>query len=714
MNNTIKRIFALFLALTLASLAWVNVLAEEQTSQIFDLEKSTHMMITVEYTNGVPVVKFIAPNGNEYGEEAIAQGLMRMEDDGSSLTYWIPNAQAGQWEMVYDKGANPKLNIAWAPYAEVIAINQFSFAVNPDRNDRLNVTLGATYVSNSWYNYVIYAAITDGNGNIEGTKELASGRLRANSAPYDLTVNIGSLSTYDNYKLMAEVSVTTGSFTVSDSRLSENSFSYVNENAPEAIENVYIEVNADDEYLKLDWSQYKVYCEKYMVAVYVDDNSEAYYFNEFDSGITSTELLIDTNVSKLKIQLGYVTRYGGNASALLTKEIDMAMAKAVAIESKEASSDSMVKIDYDLSMFDDNVKAIVSVNDTKQETLLSGSGIMSAKLEMFDNEVYVYWYLDDTTAFVAHKSVYYDNIAPMLVLPEITSTVKTDRSTYILVGYTDSGCVVTVNGVQAETDESGSFKITIDLNEGENTISVIAKNALGNSSAQSFSIIRAVAGMAQDIIVEDTQDDQPDSAFVTFLKGYYPMVLGLLAGIILIIFVFVCRKLGAKRRDKKGTASAVIWIIGMVFTYLAIVAGGYMGLCIYNYVASSHILNSMEFYESASLSITKSYELIQKHEVYQESLVISACVFGGLTLFAVLMLVLSKVFSKKKGIPSEKAVEPQMPVAEAQPEFDYIPSFGGEDKPSAEIQPENEILPSVNSDDAVIPGESTENNGENQ
>ncbi len=682
MNNIIKRIFALFLALTLASLAWVNVLAEEQTTQIFDIENNTHMMITVEYTNGAPIVKFIAPNGTEYGEEAIAQGLMRMEDDGSSLTYWIPNAQSGQWEMVYDKGANPKLNIAWAPYAEIISINQFSFSVNPDRSDRLNVTLDASYVSNSWYNYVIYAAITDANGNVEGTKELANGRLRANSAPYDLNVNIGSLSTYDSYKLLAEVSVTTGSFTVSDSKLSENTFSYVNENAPEAIENVYIEINADDENLKLDWSDYKVYCQKYMVAVYVDDNSEAYYFNEFDSGVTSTELLIDTNVSKLKIQIGYEKRYSDSVSQLLTKEIDMSMAKAVTIESKDASADSMVKINYDLSMFSDKVKTVISVNDNKQEALLSGNGTMSAKLDMFDNEVYAYWYLDDTTVFIAHKSVYYDNIAPMLVLPEITSTVKTDKSTYILVGYTDSGCVVTVNGVQAETDESGSFKITIDLNEGENAVSVVAKNSLGNSSAQSFSIIRAVAGMAQDIIADDTQDDEPDSAFIAFLKGYYPLVLVLSAGIILIIFVFVCRKLAVKRREKKGTASAVIWTIGMVFTYLAVVAGGYMGLCIYNYVVSSRVLNSMEFYESANLSISKSYELIQNHEVYEERLIISACVFGGLTLFAVLMLVLSKVFAKKNGSPSGNPVEPQAPTAEVQPEIDYI--SGMFESPSAE------------------------------
>ncbi len=685
MNNMIKRIIALFLALTLGSLAWVNVLAEEQTSQIFDLEKNTHMMITVEYTNGVPIVKFIAPNGTEYGAEAIAQGLMRMEDDGSSLTYWIPNAQAGQWEMVYDKGANPKLNVAWVPYAEIISINQFDFSVNPDRSDRLNVTLGASYVSNSWYDYVIYAAITDSNGNIEGTRELASGRLRANSAPYDLNVNIGSLSTYDSYKLLAEVSVTTGSFTVTDSKISENTFSYVNDNAPEAMENVYVEVNTDDESLKLDWSDYKVYCEKYMVAVYVDDNSEAYYFNEFDSGITSTELLIDPNVSKLKIQIGYEKRYSDSVSRLLTKEIDMAMAKAVSIESKDASADSVVKIDYDFSAFSDKVKTIIAVNDNKQEALLSDKGTMSAKLDLFDNEVYAYWYLDDTTVFVSHKSVYYDNIAPTLVLPEITSTVKTDKSSYILVGYTDSGCVVTVNGVQAETDESGSFKITIDLNEGENTISVIAKNGLGNSSAQSFSVIRAVTGVVEDITPDGSDDAQNDSGFAAFLKSYLPLVLTLLAGIILIIFVFVCRKLGVKRKAQKGTASAVLWTIGMVFTYLAVVAGGYMGLCIYNFVASSRILNSMEFYESANLSISKSYELIQNHELYEERLIISACVFGGLTLLAVLMLVLSRVFSKKKGSPEEKIDEPQTPVVELQPEIDYI--SGMFEKPSTEEAP---------------------------
>jgi len=144
MKNTFLKI-SIILILTLSCIMGfvITSYAEEKTVDVFNISEKQHMMVNVLYTNGVPSVKFIAPNGSEYADNAISEGKMRKENDGSAVVFYIPNAMPGQWKMVYDQGANTELEITWAPYGEEISITEFSY--EKDGSDNLSVTFNATY-----------------------------------------------------------------------------------------------------------------------------------------------------------------------------------------------------------------------------------------------------------------------------------------------------------------------------------------------------------------------------------------------------------------------------------------------------------------------------------------------------------------------------------------------------------------------------------------
>lgn len=651
MKNRIIRISAFLLsALMLLSLIPFTCTAAEESANIFNLSEKSHMMVSVEYTSGAPMVKFISPDGTEYGADALANGSMLKEDDGSILTYRIRNASAGQWKIVYDKGSNKKLNITWAPYGEAVSVSSLSY--QKDSDTRLKVSLGVSYFETASYNYVLYAVTTDENGYVEGKRQLAEGSGTANSTE-EISVNISDLASYSDYKIMAEVSVKTGAVTVSDSKVSAGSFSYTNENAPEAMKDVYVEYGVNEEYLLVDWSEYTRSCESYILAIYENDSSEPAYISEFESDITSTEILIDPAVSNFKIDIGY-KKSSGEMSNFLSKTLDTKYAKAITTDAVEETSSSYVMISYDLTSFSKDVRVDVTVNENTQEVLLKDKGTMTAALELFENEFTVRWYLDETTAFVIHHSIYADNMAPLLILPEITTEVNTKDSKYILVGYTNPGCTVTVNKESAKVDKNGDFTISLNLKEGENEFVVVSENVLGISSSQTFTVTRSSFAA---VSAKGKTDSEKTSPVVKFLSEYKVLLATLTASMLLFLHVVISSRIFSKRREKKGVLSAVVNLIGSTVLYISVLAGGYAGYCIYKLIQSNRLLNSMKFYEAANKAVSTSYAMIELHETIKKRMIIWIIIFV-LLFMAGFVLMLVSLFIKKKNKPSS-AVKPE-------------------------------------------------------
>lgn len=679
-----KQILSLILALCLIlSLlgAAPQVSAEELTADLFYLEETTHMLITVEFTAEAPLVYFIAPNGTVYDDTAIDDGLMYRETYDNALVFRIPNASYGQWQIVYDKLSNEKLSITWAPYAEPITVESFTFE---QKGDILEAQLTVSYVDNDYYDYTVYAALVDESGNVTGTKELRSSSARANRTE-SFNLYISDLPTYADYRLMVQVVMDDGGTEVEDSAIAEEPFSYTNDSMSEPLQGMYLEIGVDDETLLVDWTDYAVYCYGYSLVIYGD--GEVIHSKTVDSDITSVKLPLPPTYSKLKVELVYVAGYNGRVSQILSREVDLTHRDAVTVEASDVTTNANVKITYDFSVFGGDVKTLVKVNDKQQQTTLSGSGTMTAALELFENQLYLYWYPEESTAFVTHKTIYYDNIAPLLVLPELTSDVRTSAGTYVLAGYTDPGCTVTVNDQTAETDEAGAFTVTLKLQPGSNHFTVTARNALGNASTQAFTVERSAMGVAEEDLEEKAS-----------VLDYLPMLLSFAMSILVMLFALIAPKNFAKRKADKGTAAAVTRLAAGIVLLLDLIAAGFALWSTCRYIADSRKLGSMEFFDTASDSVSAAYALLKQNAQYKEQMILWLCVFGGATLLGIGLLVLAGRLDKNRPTktpenpasqPTAPAETPETPAAPAEtPEAPAAPAENAE--PPAGDAPETE------------------------
>lgn len=81
-------------------------------------------------------------------------------------------------------------------------------------------------------------------------------------------------------------------------------------------------------------------------------------------------------------------------------------------------------------------------------------------------------------------TISYSNEKPKLEIssPEDNQTVTDNKITFS--GTTDAGqnIIITVNGTRAIVSSDGNFSKTVNLNDGDNNISVIAINSTGNST----------------------------------------------------------------------------------------------------------------------------------------------------------------------------------------------------------------------------------------
>ena len=77
----------------------------------------------------------------------------------------------------------------------------------------------------------------------------------------------------------------------------------------------------------------------------------------------------------------------------------------------------------------------------------------------------------------------YDDKPPTLVMTNPSEDkLEVDYSDFDIIGKSDSGVSVTVNGRVALVDDEGGFKLKYQLNSGKNSLEIVARNVAGNES----------------------------------------------------------------------------------------------------------------------------------------------------------------------------------------------------------------------------------------
>ena len=97
----------------------------------------------------------------------------------------------------------------------------------------------------------------------------------------------------------------------------------------------------------------------------------------------------------------------------------------------------------------------------------------------------------DTTSSEKSKIliISYDKTNPELTLTNPSETSLTvDSADFDVVGKTEAGVSVSINGRIASVDDNGNFKLKIQLNSGNNDIEIIVTDAAGNKTTKKIAI----------------------------------------------------------------------------------------------------------------------------------------------------------------------------------------------------------------------------------
>ncbi len=648
MMNSMKKIIpVLFVISILFSCLCVTASAAEKTADLFTLEESKNMGIAVTYDVTAPSVKFIAPNGDEYGSTAISQGKMEFHDTGDALFYRIPNAMPGTWKIVYDKKTNTECEVSYSPYVEAFTIDSFNYTMV--NNETMDVSFLVSHTDDIYYTYNIYATVKSeeysGNGKL-----IATGNATANES-VSTNVDLYKLTSYNGYSLLLEVIANTGGLYIADTKYADKPFSYTNPDSAEAPDNFYTELNIDDESLYIDWSSTSAHGNKTLVALYFDMATEPSYYTTFEDAYTSTEVAIDSSVSEIRVDIAYYDYYGV-LSAISSRTIDMSTAKAVQFSCGEVTASAQGEFIYDFSAIGKGkYNATLTINEKTQDIVLSGKSSISVALEEFSNDVTLKWYLNEFTAFVVGGEVYSDRIAPNLNILDITDTVKTDKATFVLSGIVDTNCTLKINGTDTPYDASGVFTVTLDLVAGENVFEVVAIGPNGNTTKQTIVAIRVEPGVITG------------EGILGKILSFLPLIITVIVSLVICLFVILSRKSYKKRADELGRAIAKYTLLRNLFILLSVFAGVALIASIVLLIIAVKKLNSMLFIETALTSIVSAYDMIAERNMYIIMLVVSALVLALFIFLAVLFAKFSKNPPKKK-IKEKKVKEKKEKVKE--------------------------------------------------
>lgn len=591
MNRKIVKIAAFMLSALLAVLVFPSAAkAAEQEKKLFSLSETKNMSIMITYDKEEPDIAFVAPDGTVYAEGSENVTVVRKD---KKLNFMIEQCSAGDWYIRYDKKSNGTVEVSYAPYSLGVEITKFNWTID---ENTVNFTFSADHPNADTYNWTLYAVTLDGNGSVEGTAELKSGTARI-GGDTDSRASLTGLTSWDNYHFMLEVWLTDSGSEVSDSMVSEKSFAYTNPNESKAPENVEVTVDLSSYEVIVNWA--KSGSGEFVVAVYdYVSGTDPVYHNSFEDDY-STAVLLDPNAKDITVKVW--RRSGGKAGAPCVYDIPIADSSTkVSIITGEYTNAVQGAVEYSA---DADTKATLTVNGTSEELLLSGAGSFSFDLPLAENEVSVVYSCAENVFYKVSKKITVDRTAPVLILYENTGTIKTGKASYTLVGETESGCVLKINGTEHEIGSNGVFTCDLSLSSGENTFEMTVTDSAGNMTVQT-------------VIIEMNPSDMVSAVKSGgSLKSFIPFIISLLCAALGVFGVFRYTKVW-KENSEKDKIGTILKIVGEVlFIIGALLLIGAIVLLVLWIIAAGKV-SSQEFVNTAVQSVNKAYELIKTRDGY--------------------------------------------------------------------------------------------------
>lgn len=622
---------ALFFLMILFGMAGTS-LGEEQSRELMVLPRQAHIVVSIGYETEMPDITLISPDGTAYSEAA---GNVRVEHGENTAFYFLPDALAGQWLIRFDKKSNPAITADYAEYTPDLTID--SLVLKGVSGSQAEISFHTSYAKDVTYNYVVYAVLLDENRNVTGQKELDHGTARTGQEE-NRRISLSNLSSYENYYLELEVYLKEYGLETYDTRITDQNFGYVNEHQPEAIGGVKVEIDPAKLLFTMDWSDYKVSCDQYLAAFYTAASPDTpLSYQSVESGYNSVIFDLPSDVHAMTVELTYIRN--GVASTPYRRQIDWEKGLALSIDTPENTNSAQAVITYET---DAQRNAVISVNETSQQVVLTGSDSISIQLEEFSNEVSVRCALDDMTDVIYRKSIYSDRIAPVLRFYEKVDAISVEEDHFLLTGETEPGCKLTVNGTEYPMNEDGSFLADLPLEKDENVFSVISTDPAGNQSAQNVTIYHGDVPAAAAIAAGQNGDGDG--------MGYLPMFFTMLIGMSVVLTVILTGVVLGKRRALiRGvmTVTTLRNVFLLVTGFLAAAA------------AFAHLLaeraraaaESLAFIRAAQRSPQEAHLMLKDYENLNRIFFVLAAAAGICLASSILFMVLNRALKKRRNAP---------------------------------------------------------------
>lgn len=579
-------IFALLFLSILFPMSSTN--AKMQKKVLITLEETTNLSVSLNYDKEEPKVYFVSPSGDKYTEKNAKERNMQIERGDKFITFYIRNASAGEWKIVYDKGKNKELEVNCAPFADMLTIK--SLSAKKEGNNSLKIDFKCSYTEDTYYNYEIFA-VTKENGKVSGTKSLGSGSATANQKQ-TTEVSLNELSSYDSYYIRLQVRMDANGVEIWDEKVTDKPFSYTNPQTPNEIKNCIFTVDVLNSRLLCEWDNSEVNAEEYILAIYKEDEKDT-VCNQVVEGNEDNHTAafqIDMEWKSLRAEIAY--RAGGVTSKIYEVKIPLKSNDyKVAMETEEFTNARQLRVSYHVPK---KTQFVVKIGEHEEKTMVEGNDIVSYNLPDYSNECELTYEVSEHLQYLLKKTITVDTVAPTFKLYENYSSISTTRSDFDIVGTTEKNTKLYVNGTEYAIDDIGAFSIPVSLSFGENAFEIKVMDEAGNAAQQTVIITRT----SKSSILKSLN-------FENFQK-WIPLLCSFLVSSILCLFWIMLY--GYRRRKRPEAPQRNLRIIHcMINVTLLLFVIAAEALMVYKTVFYYWTINQHSYYDLVKNSIEQAY-----------------------------------------------------------------------------------------------------------
>ena len=474
------------------------------------------MTIYVRWDVEQPSVRFTDPKGNVY-DPAVEKAGTGVAVMGNTLYYYIESPAKGTWRYSYEQGNNTSVEIGIQSNATPLKVESFTIG------EVFNAYVQANFlVSGERYQSIRYtiSAVADG---VQGEKELEYGYATANQEE-TVSVYLGGLASYDNYKLKLYVYYIEDDVEISDSALSD-AFAYTNSYVDGYAPEFTVTIHPDEYLITVQWDRYSWRYQSVLIAV-IEDNGEP-FFDTYDVGTGSVQLSYAPGTKVVTVEMS--AKVDGANTKPVRRTMNVADMKITCPDQEAVNY-----VNYPITYTNVELTAALTLNGETKQQQFSGTGILNVQLQDDWNDLSLTYTDADGVIWQLERRVFVDRIAPVLKMSQTYDGMAIQGTKLIISGQVTDGTSVTVNGEAAELGADGLFSKEVTLQEGENIISVAAVDGLGNEARYSAKVYSGkITGANGD---QDGQQGATGRFAEKLLDSYWPLVISGFVAILVIVY----------------------------------------------------------------------------------------------------------------------------------------------------------------------------------